>query len=120
MKKMVDTITAVVLFGRNYHAFFKIILFMQQRQLARLRSNYMVKLILVSAPLDKCRERMAHRDPTKNIPVSSELIQFINERALKVRLPWDLELDNSVDISEATIVEAFQSKFSSFKLQLSI
>lgn len=48
------------------------------------------------------------QDQTKNIPVSSELIQFINERALKVRLPWDLELDNSVDMSESVIVEAFQ------------
>jgi len=28
---MIGTITAVVLFGQNYHAFFKIILFMQQR-----------------------------------------------------------------------------------------
>ena len=31
MKKIIDTITAVVLFRRNYHGFFKIILFMQQR-----------------------------------------------------------------------------------------
>jgi len=28
---MIDTITAVVLFGRNYYGFFKIILFMQHR-----------------------------------------------------------------------------------------
>ena len=95
------------------HAYFFIVL-------NRLRSSYAVKLIRVSAPLDKCLERMATRDHTKNIPVSSELIQSINERALMVRLPWDLELDTSGDISEAAIVAAFQSKFSSFQIELSI
>lgn len=76
-----------------------------------------LKLIRVFAPLDKCHERMAKRDQTKNIPVSSELIQSINERALKVRLPWDLELDNSVDISAVEVVAAFQSKFTSYMIQ---
>ena len=95
------------------HSYFFIVL-------DRLRSSYAVKLIRVSATLDKCRERLATRDQTKNIPVSSELIQSINERALMVRLPWDLELDNSVDISEVAIVKVFQSKFSSFKIQFSI
>lgn len=89
------------------HAYFFVVL-------DRLRSNYAVKLIRVFAPFDKCHERMANRDQTKNIPVSSELIQSINERALKVRLPWDLELDNSVDISEIAVVAAFQSKFTSY------
>jgi shikimate kinase len=83
--------------------------------LDRLRSNYAVKLIRVLAPIDKCHERMTNRDPTKNIPVSRELIQSINERASKVQLPWDLELDNSIDISDMGLVTAFQSKFTSYK-----
>lgn len=36
--------------------------------LARLRSNYMVKLIRVSAPLDKCRERITNRIKLKTYP----------------------------------------------------
>lgn len=99
--EILQTEDSVVFENTGSHAYFFVVL-------SRLRSSYMVKLIRVSAPLDKCRERMAHRDQTKNIPVSSELIQSINERSLKVRLPWDLELDNSVDFSERAIVEAFQ------------
>ncbi len=100
--EILQTEDSVVFETTGSHAYFFIVL-------ARLLSSYMVKLIRVSAPLDKCRERVTHRDQTKNIPVSSELIQSINERALKVCLPWDLELDNSVDISERAIVKAFQS-----------
>lgn len=99
--EILQTENSIIFEATGSHDYFFIVL-------ARLRSNYRVKLIRVSAPLDKCRERMAHRDQTKNIPVSSELIQFINERALKVCLPWDLELDNSVDIPERVIVKAFQ------------
>lgn len=111
--EILQTEDSVAFEATGSHAYFFVVL-------NRLRSNYAVKLIRVFAPLDKCRERMATRDQTKNIPVSSELIQSINERALMVRLPWDLELDNSIDISEGTIVAAFQSKFSSFKVQFSI
>ena len=111
--KILQTEDSVAFEATGSHAYFFVVL-------NRLRSSYTVKLIRISAPLDKCRERMATRDQTKNIPVSSESIQSINERALMVRLPWDLELDNSVDISEGTIVAAFQSQFSSFKIQCSI
>ena len=111
--EILQTEDSVAFEATGSHAYFYVVL-------NRLRSSYAIKLIRVSAPLDKCRERMASRDPTKNIPVSSELIQSINERALMVRLPWDLELDNSVDISERAILEAFQSKFYSFKIQFSI
>ncbi len=111
--EILQTEDSVAFEATGSHAYFYVVL-------NRLRSSSAVKLIRVSAPLDKCRERLATRDQTKNIHVSSELIQSINERALMVRLPWDLELDNSVDMSEGTIVAAFQSKFSSFKIQFSI
>lgn len=103
--KILQTEDSVAFEATGSHTYFFVVL-------NRLRSSYAVKLIRVSAPLDKCLERIATRDQTKNIPVSSELIQSINERALAVQLPWDLELDNSVDISEVAIVAAFQSKFS--------
>ncbi len=40
MRKMIDTITAVVLFGQNYYGFFKIILFMQQRRNNARQNRY--------------------------------------------------------------------------------
>lgn len=95
------------------HSYFFVIL-------DRLRCSYAVKLIRVSASLDECRARIANRDQTKNIPVSDELIQSINERSLRVQLPWDLELNNSIDISDLGIVEAFQKKFPSYKIKYSI
>lgn len=103
--KTLQTEDSVAFEATGSHTYFFVVL-------NRLRSSYAVKLIRVSAPLDKCLERIATRDQTKHIPVSSELIQSINERALAVQLPWDLELDNSVDISEVAIVAAFQRKFS--------
>lgn len=99
--EILQTEDSVIFEATGSHAYFSIML-------DRLRSSYTTKLIRVSAPLDKCRERIANRDQTKNIPVSNELIQSINERALKVQLSWDLELDNSVDITEVAIVAAFQ------------
>ncbi|MEI6094475.1 MAG: AAA family ATPase [Gammaproteobacteria bacterium] len=102
--KILQTEDSVAFEATGSHTYFFVVL-------NRLRSSYAVKLIRVSAPLDKCLERIATRDQTKNIPVSNELIQSINERALAVQLPWDLELDNSVDISEVAIVASFQSKF---------
>ena len=107
--EILQTEDSVIFENTGAHAYFYVML-------ERLHSSYEIKLIRVSAPLDKCRERIAKRDQTKNIPVSKELIQSINERALKVQLPWDLELDNSVDITEVAIVAAFQSKFTSFKI----
>ena len=107
--EILQTEDSVAFEATGSHAYFFVVL-------NRLRSSYAIKLIRVFAPLYKCRERIVNRDQTKNIPVSKELIQSINERALKVQLPWDLELDNSVDISEVAIVEAFQGKFSSFKI----
>ena len=111
--EILQTKDSVAFEATGSHAYFFVVL-------NRLRSSYAIKFIRVSAPLDKCNERIATRDQTKNIPVSGELIQSINERALMVQLPWDLVLDNSVDISEVAIVEAFQGKFSSFKIQFSI
>jgi len=99
--EILQTEDSVVFESTGAHAYFFVVL-------SRLRARYTVKLIRISAPLNKCCERINHRDKAQNIPVSSELIQSINERSVKVQLPWDLELDNSVNLSESAIVESFQ------------
>ena len=77
--------------------------------LARLRSNYRVRLIRVWCPLPTCAERVAQRDTTDHIPVSGELLESINQRADKVELDWDLEIDNSGPASDESIVRLFRT-----------
>jgi hypothetical protein len=46
------------------------------------------------------------RDTSAHIPVSDHRLREINERALLVDLPWDLEIDNSEFQDEAVIVQS--------------
>lgn len=72
--------------------------------LAALHQGFHVFMIRVKAPLSTCIERVMARDASIHIPVSDHRLKEINERALLVDLPWDLELDNSEFQDEATIV----------------
>jgi cytidylate kinase len=63
-------------------------------------------LVRVAAPLDICLERIAHRDPTHQIPLAEEQIRQIHELSEAVELPYDLVLDN-LDLSEEAILECF-------------
>lgn len=74
--------------------------------LASLHQGFHVLIIRVKAPLDTCIERVMMRDTSAHIPVSDHRLQEINERALLVDLPWDLEIDNSNFQDETAIVEA--------------
>jgi hypothetical protein len=60
-----------------------------------LRAQYEVLLVSIRAPLDICLERVHSRDQSTHIAVSDDRVSEINERAVKVRLPWDLEIDDS-------------------------
>ncbi|OKH20453.1 hypothetical protein NIES593_18930 [Hydrococcus rivularis NIES-593] len=50
------------------------------------------------------------RDTSAHIPVSDHRLKKINERALLVELPWDLEIDNSEFQDETAIVESVKRK----------
>lgn len=63
--------------------------------LAALQQGFRVYLVHVKAPLETCLERVMSRDASAHIPVSDHRLREINQRALQVNLPWDLEIDNS-------------------------
>lgn len=69
-----------------------------------LRSKYEVLLVSIRAPLDTCLERVKTRDQTAHIPVSDHRVSEINERAAKVQLAWDLEIDNGGPAAPEEIV----------------
>lgn len=70
-----------------------------------LRARYEVLLVSIRAPLDTCLERVHSRDQSVHIPVSDDRVSEINQRAAKVRLAWDLEIDNGGPAPPAVILE---------------
>lgn len=77
--------------------------------LAALRQGYQVLLVRVQTPLDTCLERVSTRDASAHIPVSDQWLREINEIALQVELPWDLQIDNSEFQEESMIVQAVEA-----------
>ena len=73
-----------------------------------LRQGFRVFLIHVQAPLDTCIQRVMARDASTHIPVSDHRLKEINERALLVELPWDLEIDNSEFQDETAIAQSVE------------
>lgn len=73
--------------------------------LEHMRSRYEVLLVSIRAPLDTCLERVRTRDQSTHIPVSDHRVLEINERAAKVQLPWDLEIDNTRPAAPQAILE---------------
>ena len=76
--------------------------------LERLRSKDAVKLIRIVSPLETCSRRIRQRDANAHLPVSEAMITTINEKAIKVKLDWDLTIDNSASPSAEKIVAAFK------------
>jgi shikimate kinase len=76
--------------------------------LSALSQSFCLFIIQVKAPLDTCIERVRMREASAHIPVSEHRLKEINERALQVALPWDLEIDNSKFQSESSIVESVE------------
>lgn len=74
--------------------------------LAALHQGFWVSLIHIKTPLDTCIERVMTREASVHIPVSDHRLREINERALQVELPWDLEIDNSTFQGERAIVQS--------------
>lgn len=76
--------------------------------LRALCSRYEVLLVSIRAPPDLCLERVRSRDQTAHIPVSDDRVSEINSRAEKVRMGWDLEIDNGGPASVEVILDAFR------------
>lgn len=74
--------------------------------LGALRATCRVLLVSVRAPPEVCLARVRTRDQTTHINVSDDAVMEINERASKVRLAWDLEIDNGGPASKESIVTA--------------
>ncbi|MBI5510409.1 MAG: shikimate kinase [Deltaproteobacteria bacterium] len=72
--------------------------------LETLRSKYEVLLVAIRAPLAVCLARVRGRDQSAHIPVSDDRVGEINDRAARVELPWDLEIDNSQPAPAEVIV----------------
>ena len=77
--------------------------------LSSLRTKYNVKLIRIYTPLEKCYERIKNRDQSQQLPVSENLLKEINEATVKASFNWDLEIDNSIDLSSRVLILAFRS-----------
>jgi shikimate kinase len=76
--------------------------------LSALRAQFRVTLVAVRAPLDRCLERVRTRDERRHILVSDRRVQEINEQAVAVRLPWDLEIDNGGPAAPESVVRQFR------------
>jgi shikimate kinase len=73
--------------------------------LTALHQGFRVLIIHIKAPIKICIERVMTRDQSVHIPVSDHRLREINDLALLVNLPWDLEIDNSEFQDEDVIVE---------------
>lgn len=65
-----------------------------QSFLNSLKSKYKLKLIKIEASPDTCLERIKSRDTSLHVPVSDDIIETINQEALRVDLEFDLVIDN--------------------------
>ena len=75
----------------------------------RLRSNlmqkYQVKFVRIVAPLKVCLQRVRSRDNSNHIPISDEKVEQYNRLAVKVSLPWEIELQNDPPLSDGEILQ---------------
>jgi shikimate kinase len=72
-----------------------------------LRARYQpVRLIGVHASAETCFRRYTARDACGHIPISSDEVREINERAARVRYNWDCVLDNDAELTDEEIAEA--------------
>lgn len=76
--------------------------------LAALGSFSRLRMVQVSARPETCLARIRARDQASHIPVPEEQIARINERALALRLPYELVIENDPPAPPAQIVAAIQ------------
>ena len=62
--------------------------------LKRLGDKYKLKLVKIETTPKTCRKRIKSRDSSIHIPVSDDIIEQVNEEALKVALEFDTVINN--------------------------
>ncbi len=77
--------------------------------LENLRQLYEVKLIRIHCPLELCYLRVKNRDQKDHHVVADDMIRVINNKADKVMLDWNLEIDNSGPASEESVISQFSN-----------
>ena len=77
-----------------------------ERLRANLAARHVIRFVRVVAPLDVCLERVRTRDSADHIPISDDKVQYYNELAAQVTLPWDCEIQNHPPASETQILAA--------------
>jgi len=69
--------------------------------------NYLIKLIKVIYPLEKCKERTKKRNTENQISVSEEIIDEMNKKSESLKLHYDLEINNE-NSSDEEIITLFR------------
>jgi shikimate kinase len=62
--------------------------------LGKLKAKYVVKLVKIETNPELCLKRLKSRDSSIHIPVSDDIVDKINQDALKVSLQYDLIIYN--------------------------
>jgi|WetSurMetagenome_2_1015567.scaffolds.fasta_scaffold1085828_1 shikimate kinase len=78
--------------------------------LGNLRKQFHVRLIKISADLDKCLERVKIRDKSIHIDVSDDNITMINKLSVSKQFHFDFEIDNNIATAEELL-----KQFSKFR-----
>lgn len=76
--------------------------------LQALRARHRVMLVSIRAPPERCLERVRTRDPAAHVAVADDRVAEINARAARVRLPWDLEIDNGEPAPAEVLLAQFR------------
>ena len=75
--------------------------------ISQLKAKYCLKLIRIKCPLETCLKRVMERPKSGQFALSNYKIKSINNLSHKVKLDWDLEIDNSGTFSDSDILNAF-------------
>lgn len=70
-----------------------------------LKKDFSVKLIKIAAEPDLCLKRVTKRDNKEHINISDSDVEKINELAMKVKLDYDLTIDNNLMTGEEIVKE---------------
>ena len=81
--------------GEDFHKFY-----------VSLNKKYLIKLIRVFTDLDICLIRVMRRDNKNHIPVSDDKVLEYNKIASRVKLDWDIEIDNNGPATDSDILRA--------------
>ena len=78
------------------------------RFIKKLGNEYNVKLIKINTSPETCIKRVKSRDASAHVPVSDDIVKQINNEAAKVKLNYDLVIDNE-HLSDSEILERIRT-----------